>query len=351
MVSSGSISAVHRDAPTDIYARERRLGARGLVCGLHIQWRRQVRPFRRNYLAVHAMADEVLRTMSDNGEVSLLVVTGNNLVQEACTRHRTAPTASAALGRALLGTLLMACFKAEGEATQVSFQGSGILKGIQTIADASGLVKGKVGNPNADPPLRPDGKLNVGAAVGRGVLAVVRSHPLAERPYTGMVEITSGEVAEDLAKYLADSEQVNSALALGVSINRDASIRAAGGYLLQVLPFASDETITQLERNIGAAGSITEMMHSGLDASGITRRLFTGLGVAEASFSLQPRYGPCEPEGLKERMKRAVALLGQDEVRDILEKEGRIEVTCEFCKDTYQFDEEEVMAALKPTPA
>ncbi|CAL8468269.1 g7809 [Coccomyxa elongata] len=274
-----------------------------------------------------------------------MVVRGTNLVQEACSRHRTAPTASAALGRALLGTLLMGCFRAEGEATQVTFKGDGPLGGIQVVADALGSVKGKVGDPGADPPLRPDGKLNVGAAVGQGVLSVVRSNVAQEKPYTGLTEIKTGEVGDDLAAYLAESEQVNCALALGVSINRDLSVRAAGGYLLQVLPFASEETLQLLERNIAAAGSVTDMLHGGASPREIAERLLDGLGTSDGGPHIQPRYGPCEPEALKERMKRAVALLGPNEVQEILRKEGKIEVSCEFCRETYQFAEDEVLAA------
>lgn len=295
-------------------------------------------------------SDIVTRSISDNGQVSVLVVRGTELVREACQRHQTSPTASAALGRALLGTLLMSCFRQEGERTQVTFKGDGPLGGIQVISESSGVVKGKVGNPAADPPLRRDGKLNVGGAVGRGVLAVVRSHPKAprgfEKPYTGMVPIHSGEVAEDLARYLAESEQTQSALGLGVSIGKDCSVREAGGFLISVLPFAEDATLTQLERNIAAAGSVTGMLRDGLSAWDITERLLDGLGGSDTGFKLKPLYGPCEPEALQERMKSAVALLGEEEVRGILEEQGQVEVTCEFCKDTYRFQEAEVLAAL-----
>lgn len=298
-----------------------------------------------------ASKDEVLRSMSENGEVSCLVVDGTNLVIEACRRHQTAPTASAALGRAILGTLLISSFKAEGEKTQVSFRGDGPLQGVQAIAEATGQVKGSVGNPRADPPLQHSGKLNVGAAVGEGVLAVVRSHPEWERPYTGIVSLVSGEIAEDLAKYLAESEQQNAAIALGVSINRDASIRAAGGYLIQILPFASEETLDTLERNILACSSMTEMLHDGLSPQQITAKLFEGLGVAGQTFSMEPAYGPCEASALKYRMKKAVALLGEVEVEKLLQEEGKIEVTCEFCKETYKFEREEVMEDAADVPA
>ncbi|KAL4448453.1 hypothetical protein ABPG75_005672 [Micractinium tetrahymenae] len=328
--------------------------ARAAASCLHVQRpllaRRAARQAHTAVRASAAAQDECMRSISDNGQVSILVVKGTELVQEACDRHKTSPTASAALGRALLGTLLMGAFREEGEKTQVTFKGDGPLGGIQVIADASGMVKGKVGNPAADPPLRPDGKLNVGAAVGRGVLAVVRSLPYTSRgyetPYTGMVPIHSGEIAEDLARYLVDSEQVQSALGLGVSISKDLSIKAAGGFLIQVLPFAEDETIAQLERNITAAGSMTDMLNSGMSAADITARLLDGLGGNDTGFQLTPRFGPCEPADLQDRMKSAVALLGEDEVRSIMREQGKIEVRCEFCAEAYSFDESEVLAVI-----
>ncbi|KAK9831184.1 hypothetical protein WJX74_006538 [Apatococcus lobatus] len=298
--------------------------------------------------------DEVLRSMSENGEVSILTVDGTQLVSEACRRHHTAPTASAALGRALLGVLLMGCFKAEGETTQATFNGDGILKGLQVIGTADGLVKGKVGNPLADPPLRPDGKLNVGSAVGKGVLAIVRNHEKWARPYTGLVPIVTGEVGDDLASYLVESEQSNSALGLGVSIHKDASVRAAGGFLIQVLPNASEETLQQLEQNLAGVTSVTSLLHEGATPLDIAKRLLANLGMTDVQFSLQPRYGPCDRAELRDRMKRVVALLGEDEVNRILEQEGKIEVKCEFCQDLELFDKAEVEPLIqqaKPDPA
>lgn len=295
--------------------------------------------------------DEILRTLSDNGQVSVLTVTGTSLVNDACQRHKTAPTASAALGRALLGTLLMASFREQGEKTQVTFKGDGQLGGIQVIADANGQVKGKVGNPNLNLPLRPDGKLNVGGAVGRGIVAVVRSLPYVEKgwqaPYTGMVPISSGEIAEDLARYLVESEQAQAALALGVSVGKDLNIKAAGGFLINVLPFAEDSTIAALEENIRQAGSVSKLIEQGANAREITELLLKGLGCSDPGFTLMPSYGPCDPDDLRGRMASAVALLGEHEVQSILEEQGKIEMTCEFCKETYSFQEEEIMVALK----
>lgn len=245
----------------------------------------------------------------------------------------------------------MASFREEGEKTQVTFKGDGPLGGIQVIADATGQVKGKVGNPGCNPPLRRDGKLNVGGAVGRGILAVVRSLPFTKQgwqtPYTGMVPLVSGEIAEDLASYLVESEQTQSALGLGVSIGRDLQVDAAGGFLISVLPFAEDETLSQLEKNILEAGSMTSMLRQGMNARDITERLLAGIGVSDPGFSLTPKYGPCEASELRDRMASAVATLGEKEVRSILEEQGKIEVTCEFCRDTYDFEEEEIMEMVR----
>ena len=214
---------------------------------------------------------------------------------QACERHGTAPTASAAFGRSILGTLLMACFRGEGEKTQVTFKGDGPLGMIQVIAESSGTVKGLVGNPTVNFPLREsDNKLDVSRAVGKGILAVVRSLPFSDKgwqtPYTGVVPITTGEIAEDLATYLADSEQVQSALGLGVSISRELEVDTAGGFLVQVLPFAEDDTISQLEKNIQNAGSMTKMLKDGLNPQQITEKLLEGLGTGGEGFSLKPRY-------------------------------------------------------------
>jgi molecular chaperone Hsp33 len=248
------------------------------------------------------------------------------------------------------GTLLLAGFRKSGEVTQVSFKGDGEIGSIMAIADESGMVKGRLDNPTADPPLRDDGKLNVGAAVGQGILSVIRSYPNPDinKPYTGVVPIVSGEIAEDLANYLVDSEQTNSALGLGVSLNRDCSVKSAGGFLVQILPFCSEETLTILEQNLSSLPSMTAMLNQGLSADDITDLILKGL-VGELPpdrIYLEPKYGPCDEEGLRERMMRAVAMLGEKEVRDIMRTEGKIEVTCEFCNETAQFKEDDILSLV-----
>lgn len=286
--------------------------------------------------------DQLLRSISDMGELVILVVDGTNLVNEAMKRHKCAPTAAVALGRSLIGALLMGSFKKDGEVTQISLSGSGDLGRILCIATADGKVKGMVTNPNANP-TKEDGSVDVSTAVGPGTVSVVRSHPTWREPYSGMVPITSGEVAEDLARYLSDSEQQRCALAAGVTLNADGTVAAAGGYLIQALPLISDESVALLERNIKEVPPVTDLLVRGSSCSDITDYLLRDLGVSPGPDSQIPRYGPCEPEDLKLRMQRAIATLGEKEAGELLaENGGHIEVTCDFCKMTVQFDEERV---------
>ena len=288
--------------------------------------------------------DLIYRVMSANQEVSVITVVGTKVVAEAVNRHKTAPTATAALGRSMLSAILLGTFKGDDETTQVTFKGDGPIGQIIAISDNTGQVKGLVSNPNADPPLRPDGKLNVGAAVGRGFLTVARAHPQWKAPFTGTVEITTGEIAEDIAVYLQDSEQVNSAVAVGVSLDRELNIRSAGGYMVQVLPFASDETIAALEKTIPNLPSTTDMIADGCTAQEMAERVLGELGtLPELATSSTPKYGPCDPEDLRGRMMRALASMGRKEIESIIEEQGQVEVTCEFCKTQVVFTQEELL--------
>jgi len=290
--------------------------------------------------------DEVYRVMSANQEVAIVSVIGTAIAKEAATRHRTAPTATAALGRTLMCALLLGTFKGESETTQLTFKGDGPIGQCIAIATHDGKVKGLVSNPSADPPLRNDGKLNVGAAIGRGVLTVSRAHPSMKKPFTGTVEIRTGEIAEDVAGYLQESEQVGSAIAVGVSINRDCEVIAAGGFMVQILPFASEETIRVLERVIPSLPSSTALVSEGLTARQIAQRVLAELDErVELATSITPSYGPCEEAELRERMLRAVASLGKAEVDQILAEDGQIEITCEFCKTTNVLSEGDLAAA------
>eukprot|EP00466_Bigelowiella_natans_P005949 jgi/Bigna1/45716/e_gw1.145.2.1 len=275
--------------------------------------------------------------MSDNAEVSCLVADATELVQEAQTRHNLSLTATVALGRSLVGGLLLAAFKAEGDAVQLKFSGRGPLGDIMVIADQKGMVKGRISNPQFEVPPRADGAPDVGSAVGKGALEVVRSNtnPYMPfyKPYTGVVPISTGEIAEDIAFYLASSEQTSSAIGLGVVLNPDGTVKKAGGWHLQVLPLASEGTLVMLETNIQNLGSTTDLLSEGVSTLGISRLLLDGLAdVEDATFSLVPKYGPCEESDLESRMVRAIAALGREEAESLLEEnDGQYLLMNEVC--------------------
>eukprot|EP00191_Tetraselmis_sp_GSL018_P001905 CAMPEP_0177610480 /NCGR_PEP_ID=MMETSP0419_2-20121207/19805_1 /TAXON_ID=582737 /ORGANISM="Tetraselmis sp., Strain GSL018" /LENGTH=284 /DNA_ID=CAMNT_0019105795 /DNA_START=374 /DNA_END=1224 /DNA_ORIENTATION=- len=280
------------------------------------------------------------------GELTVVTVNATNLVNEALRRHKCAPAAAVALGRGLVGTLMIGAFKKDGETTQAVFKGSGELGQMMIIANSEGTVKGLVTNPNAQS-VKSDGAVDVPSVVGQGTLSVVRSHPFWKEPYSGVVPIATGEIAEDLAQYLLNSEQQQCALAAGVSLNGDGTVAAAGGFLIRALPLVSDETIELLERNIRELPSITGMLAEGRTCSDITDMLLRDIGASPGPDSLEPSYGPCDMEDLRQRMRRAVAALGESETGRILDEQGEIEITCDFCKETVVFSREDVMGMLE----
>jgi molecular chaperone Hsp33 len=271
--------------------------------------------------------DRVVRTMSANGEVSVRVLACTGLVAGAARLHRTTPVAAAAFGRTLACALLLAAGKKDGETLQLEFRGDGPLRGVTAIANGDGEVRGYLGNPFVRIPPNAAGKLDVGRAVGRGILAVVRNSPFAKRPYTGLVSIVSGEIAEDVASYLADSEQTPSALGAGVYVSEEGLVTAAGGYLVQLLPGASDESIATVERNVTALPPPTELVRRGMSPDEICLAIMKDLNPLDLASS-SPRYHcKCSVD----RVKRTVALIPEIEVYDLLASQGKIEATCEFC--------------------
>eukprot|EP00850_Spirogloea_muscicola_P024211 SM000485S16495 [mRNA] locus=s485:6689:8442:- [translate_table: standard] len=245
-----------------------------------------------------------------------------------------------------MGTLLMGAFKGDGESVQVVINGRGELGQLTAVADTRGNVKGFAANPACDPPLKPTGKLDVGGAVGPGVVTVVRSHASWKEPYTGMVAVQSGEVAEDLAHYMVDSEQTNTALGLGVSINKAGLVRAAGGFMVQVLPNCSEETLSHLEANIGALPSVSVLAERE-SARSLVELVLAGIGTGPFTDAIEPQFGPCSVENLRPRMLRAIGSLGADDVRTLLDEQGgTIEVRCEFCAEVVHFQEDDLQILL-----
>lgn len=281
------------------------------------------------------MRDEIIRAIAKNAPLKAAAIAGAGLVQRAYEIHRTTPVATAALGRCLLAASLMGNAMKEDDASlTLRVDGGGPLGGITVVSDSAGNVRGYVQNPAADVPSVRPGKLDVGTAVGAdGYLTVIRDLNLKE-PYIGSVRLVSGEIAEDVTAYFAESEQMPSACALGVLIERDRSVAAAGGYLISLMPGADEETVSKLEAGIRAAGEVSPHLAAGLDAEGLLRLVLRDFELA---------FSPAEPVAYRcycsrTRVERALISLGKKELRDIIDEQGGAEMTCQFCDAVYRFD-------------
>lgn len=285
--------------------------------------------------------DELVRTISEAGGIAVRAMVGTELVAEASARHHTSPAASAALGRTLMGAVLLATSTKSGETVQLQLRGDGPLGSITAISDGEGRVRGYASNPGAVVP-PDDGRLDVGAAVGRGVLAVVRYGPRSREPYRGIVPLVAGTVAQDIAHYLAESEQIPSAVALGVFLTGDGGIDAAGGFFVQALPNAREDEVEQVEANVRGFPGPGELVREGVGADGIVDRLLTGLGSRERRRSRPAFHCACG----RERVLRAVSLLGEEEIRSSAEGGENLEIRCEFCGERYDVTPDDLGALL-----
>ena len=289
------------------------------------------------------MKDYVVRAVAAGGEVRAFACTTKNLVEEARLHHDSMPVATAALGRLLsAGSMMGLMMKGENDRLTLQIKGDGPIGGLIVTADSKARVKGYVYNPDVELPLKSEGKLDVGAAVGSGVLTVIRDMGLKE-PYVGRTNIITGEIAEDLTYYFASSEQVPSVVALGVLVDRDYSVKRAGGFIIQLMPGASDETIDAIEKKIPMVTSVTGMLDEDMTPEEILTFILQDLNVeitdkTEASF-----YCDCN----KERVEQVLISIGEKELTSLYEEDKPVEVCCQFCGKKYEFSTEEIGNLLK----
>lgn len=282
---------------------------------------------------------KLIRGMSRDGSARILVIDSADMVNEAYKFHETAPTATAALGRTLTATSLMGCMlKEKGDSLSVNFKCDGSAQGIFAVSDYYGNVRGYIVNPMADLPTRADGKLDVGGIVGAGRLTVVKDLGLKE-PYVGVTNIVSGEIAEDITSYFAESEQIPTVCALGVLVDTDHTCKAAGGVLIQLLPGADDEIITKIEKNLPAISNISRLFEQGLTPKEVANIAFADIPY-DVFDTLRPSY-KCNCS--RERMERNLISLGKRTLMQMIRQQHIIETCCHFCNKKYQFDVDDLL--------
>lgn len=291
------------------------------------------------------MSDVLVRGNSMDGAIRVFCTVTTELVNEAHKIHDTNPVATATLGRLLSGAVLMgaAGLKSETDTLTLQINGDGPLGRLVAVTDSELRVRGYVHNPYVDLPLNAKGKIDVGGGVGRGDLSVIRDLGLKE-PYIGRIPLVSGEIAEDLTYYYAKSEQIPTAIALGVLVDTDNSVKAAGGFMIQLMPEATDDMAEKLENIIAELPSVTEMIDSGMNAQDMAFRVTSGFSMLMENKTVTPKY---ECKCSRERMKRALISIGKDEISSIIEEQGEAEMCCQFCNKKYTFDKAELEEMLK----
>ena len=287
--------------------------------------------------------DQLVRAMTKDGTVKAVAVTTKDLTEKVRNIHKTLPVATAALGRALAAASMMGnALKEEAASLTLQIKGGGPLGTVLAVSDHLGNVRGYVQNPQVDLPLREDGKLNVGGAVGaEGTLTVIRDLGMKE-PYIGSVGLLGGEIAEDLAAYFVESEQIPTACALGVLVDRDQSVKAAGGYIVQLLPGAGEDVITKVEGGVLAAGPVTKLLDQDSDPESLLRTVLSDFDVEILETSPIEYRCYCS----RDRVERALISMGVAELEDLLREQGGCELGCQFCDKVYRYTGEELQALI-----
>ena len=290
------------------------------------------------------MADRIVRAISTDGMVQAAAICSRDLTERARQIHKTLPVATAALGRTLAAASMMGnALKSDGASLTLQFKGGGPLGTVLAVSDNEGNVRGYVTNPHVDIPLRKDGKLDVGTAVGHeGTLTVIKDLHMKE-PYVGTIDLLGGEIAEDVAGYFVESEQIPTACALGVLVDRDQSVKAAGGYLIQLMPGAAEDTIAKVEGGIMAAGAVSAILEKNDDPEAMLRTVMSDFDLKILETCPVEYRCYCS----RERVERALISLGRTELVQMLSEQGGCQLTCQFCDAVYEFTAEDIQRLLK----
>jgi len=288
--------------------------------------------------------DELVRVIAKDAPVKAMAITGTALVERARQIHDTWPVATAALGRLLMAASMMGdMLKEEKGAVTLRVKGGGPLGTLTAVSDSEGNVRGYVHNPAVDVPRKYRGKLDVGAAVGAdGELTVIKDLGLRE-PYVGSVRLASGEIAEDVAAYFVESEQIPTACALGVLVAPDQTVQAAGGYLIQLMPGADESVITAVEQGIARVGAVTAALDGGADALELLRRVLSAFELDILETAPVEYRCACS----RERVSRALIGMGWAELESLIREQHGAELTCQFCDKVYRFTETELEELLR----
>lgn len=288
------------------------------------------------------MKDYIVRATAADSQVRAFAITAGELVEEARRRHNTSPVATAAFGRLLAGGAMMgSMMKNDTDMLTVKVRGNGPLGGITVTADSKANVKGYVENPDVMLPPK-NGKLDVGGAVGIGIMQVIKDMGLKE-PYVGDTMLVTSEIAEDLTYYFASSEQVPSSVGLGVLMERDNTVKCAGGFIIQMMPFATEETIAQIEENLKRVTSVTELLDRGFTPERILEELLGNVGL-EITDTMPAKF-TCNCS--KERVEKAVVSIGRKDIREMIDEGKDIEVKCHFCNSAYNYTVEDLKRMIK----
>ena len=287
--------------------------------------------------------DKIVRATAADAQIRIFTAYTKDMVEEARTRHNTSPVATAALGRLMTaGAMMGSMLKGENDILTLRVNASGPLQGITVTANSKAMVKGYVGNPDVILPASKAGKLDVGAAVGIGFLDVIKDMGLKE-PYVGQTVLQTGEIGDDLTYYFASSEQIPSSVGLGVLMNKNNTVAQAGGFIIQLMPFAKEEVVAKLEENLAGIKSVTSLLEEGYTPESLLELLCKDLNpviMDEMSTAFSCNCG-------KERMEKALISIGRDELQSMIDDGEPIEMNCHFCNSHYTFTIEELKSILK----